>query len=291
MYYTNKILNFNNSIFSKIKFNNISFIVKRDDLICSNFSGNKARKAYFLFAKKYEKLSKIISYGSIQSNAMYSLSYYCKVYNKSFDYYVKYIPDSLKYNPESNYKYALKNGINIIEGEYDIQDIKNNIYENELFLNEGISEKEASIGIEILAKEIISYKRKSNLKNLKIFLPSGTGTTALFLQKYLIQNNIVVYTTNCVGTKEYLIEQFRELESNKKLYPIILTTSKKYGFGKLYLELYELHKELLSQTGIEFDFLYDLSEYITSTGTLISKPDCNSICAFRIARNQVKYIG
>ena len=83
-------------------------------------------------------------------------------------------------------------------------------------------------------------------------MPSGTGTTALFLQKYL---PFEVLTCSCVGDDEYLKQQFFELE--KENFPKILEKEKKYHFGKLYKEFYEIHKEILKQTNIEFDLLYD----------------------------------
>ena len=89
-------------------------------------------------------------------------------------------------------------------------------------------------------------------KNLKIFLPSGTGTTALYLQKFL---PFEVLTCACVGDESYLKKQFEELEKDN--FPIIVQKEKKYHFGKLYKEFYEIHNELLKQTDIEFDFLYD----------------------------------
>ena len=43
----------------------------------------------------------------------------------------------------------------------------------------------------------------------------------------------------------------------KDNFPTIIKPLKKYHFGKLYKEFYEIHKELLKQTNIEFDLLYD----------------------------------
>ena len=57
------------------------------------------------------------------------------------------------------------------------------------------------------------------------------------------------------GNDEYLKKQFEKLEQTN--YPTIIKTDKKYHFGKLYKEFYEIHNELLKQTNIEFDLLYD----------------------------------
>lgn len=137
--------------------------------------------------------------------------------------------------------------MNIIEGE-----VPKSFKEDELFISEGGAIFEASFGIEILANEIKEWAEKNQIKNLKVFLPSGTGTTALYLQKFL---PFEVITCACVGDEEYLKKQFLALEKNN--FPTILKKEKKYHFGKLYKEFYEIHNELIKQTNIEFDLLYD----------------------------------
>ena len=218
-------------------------------MLHSDFSGNKARKFYYFLKNNLQGIEKIISHGSNQSNAMYSLSVLCKLKNLNFDYYVSHLPDILSKNPNGNYKESIKNGMNLIIGE-----VPQNFKENELFISEGGAVKEASFGIEILANEIKYWAKEQNIedKKLKIFLPSGTGTTALYLQKFL---PFEVFTCSCVGDDEYLTKQFLDLE--EKNHPKILKKEKKYHFGKLYIEFYLKHLELLKQTNIEFDLLYD----------------------------------
>ena len=242
-------MNYTNSPIEKINFNNQEYFVKRDDLLNPNFSGNKARKFYYFLKNDLQGIEKIISHGSNQSNAMYSLSVLCKLKNLNFDYYVSHLPDILSKNPNGNYKESIKNGMNLIIGE-----VPQNFKENELFISEGGAVKEASFGIEILANEIKYWAKEQNFedKKLKIFLPSGTGTTALYLQKFL---PFEVFTCSCVGDDKYLKEQFLALE--EKNHPKILKKEKKYHFGKLYIEFYFKHIELLKQTNIEFDLLYD----------------------------------
>ncbi len=236
-----------NSPIEQITFNNQKYFIKRDDLLHPDFSGNKARKFYYFLKNDFPSIKKIISHGSAQSNAMYSLSVLAKLKGLKFDYYVDHIASFLKENPVGNYKYALENGMNIKEETLPLS-----FKDDELFISEGGAVVEASFGIKILADEIISWAKENNIKNLKIFLPSGTGTTALYLQKYL---PFEVLTCSCVGDDEYLTKQFLELE--KENHPTIVKKDKKYHFGKLYKEFYEIHKELLKQTNIEFDLLYD----------------------------------
>lgn len=240
-------MNYTNSPIHEVVFNKQKYFIKRDDLLNSDFSGNKARKFYYYLINDFPDIKKVVSHGSSQSNAMYSLSVLCKLKNWQFDYYVDHTASFLKENPIGNYKYAIKNGMNIIEGNLP------DFFDKEiLFINEGGALVQASHGIEVLANEIKLWINQNNIKDIKVFLPSGTGTTALFLQKYL---PFEVLTCPCVGNEEYLKKQFEVLE--KKNHPLILKTDKKYHFGKLYKEFYEIHNNLLTQTNIEFDLLYD----------------------------------
>ena len=241
-----------NSPIQKIEFNHKNYYIKRDDLLHSDFSGNKARKFYYFLEKDFFNIKKVISHGSNQSNAMYSLSVLCKLRGWKFEYYTNHLPSFLLDNPQGNYKFALENGMNLIVGDYDEKLITAN--SNELFISEGGAVNEAQYGIEILANEIKKWKIENEIEKIKVFLPSGTGTTALFLQKYLDDE---VLTCACVGDSQYLRDQFLELESNSFNHATILNTSRKFHFGKLYKENYEVWKELNKQTNIEFDLLYD----------------------------------
>lgn len=240
-------MTYTNSPIEEINFNNQKIYVKRDDLLSDDFSGNKARKFFYFLNNDFENIKKVVSFGSAQSNAMYSLSALCKIRKWKFDYYVDHVASYLEENPVGNYKEALKNGMNI-----KTEEIPTNFDDETLFISEGGALSEAQYGLEILASEIKAWVEENNIENLKVFLPSGTGTTSLFLQKYLPYE---VLTCACVGDEEYLKKQFNELESNN--HPRILPRKKKYHFGKLYKEFYEIHKELLSQSKIEFDLLYD----------------------------------
>lgn len=237
-----------NSPIQEIKYNDNTYFLKRDDLLHEQFSGNKARKFLYFLENDLSSYEKIVSHGSAQSNAMYSLSVLCKLKNLKFDYYVDHIASNLKDNPIGNYKEALKNGMNIFESE-----IPKKLVDKTLFIKEGGALKEAEYGIKKLALEIETWASEKGFDDLKIFLPSGTGTTALFLQKNL---SFEVLTCSCVGDDEYLKKQFLELE-DEKYHPTILQKQKKYHFGKLYREFYDIHNELLKQTNIEFDLLYD----------------------------------
>jgi len=258
-----------NSPTDTVNFKNHQLFIKRDDLLNRDFSGNKARKFYYFLKHDFKDIEKIISFGSAQANSLYSLSVLSKIKNVKLDYYVSHIASYLKENPQGNYKKALENGANIIElnqNEFSTQEyIEKNILKNEknhIFIEEGGRVKEAEFGIKVLAQEIKKWAEENNKKDLKIFLPSGTGTTSLFLQKHL---EFEVITCACVGDEEYLKKQFLHLNKNESEHPIILPRKKKYHFGKLYKEFYDIHLQLFNETKIEFDLLYDSLGWLTLT--------------------------
>ncbi len=250
------------SVVEEITFNGKKIFLKRDDKIHSEFSGNKARKFYYYFNKELPQIKKVISYGSNQSNAMYSLSVLAKMRGWEFEYFVNHIPSYLKDNPQGNYKGALENGT-----LFNIDKTPNpkSLGDDILFIQEGGRESQAEEGLALLAKEIINWQREKGIKELEIFLPSGTGTTALYLQKslYNLGSSTRVVTLPCVGDSNYLKAQFTMLNSDKRFWAKIITPRKKYHFGKLYLEFYQVWLELYRQTGVEFDLLYDPLGWLT----------------------------
>lgn len=239
----------------------VSFFLKRDDLIHPDFSGNKARKLHYYLQKDFSHIKKLISYGSNQSNAMYSMSVLAKLRGWEFIYSTDHISEFLKKNPHGNYAKALENGMKVITKGEGRREKGEGI--DELFIEEGGRQKEASFGLEIMTNEIVEWQMANNIQELNIFLPSGTGTTALFLQKHImlktknLKLKTIIFTTPCVGNSDYLRSQFTGLEPNSIYHPIILEPQKKYHFGKLYKELYIIWLKLRKQTGIEFDLLYD----------------------------------
>ncbi|RXJ89775.1 1-aminocyclopropane-1-carboxylate deaminase [Arcobacter sp. CECT 8983] len=264
-------MNYINSPIEKIKFRNTDIYLKRDDLLDKHFSGNKARKFYYYLVNDLENINKVVSFGSAQANSLYSLSVLGKIKNLDIDFYVNHISSYLKENPYGNYKAALENGVNIIEDEnFDFQNYE--LKQNEILIEEGARVQEAQFGIKILAQEIKTWAKENDIKNLKLFLPSGTGTTALFLQKHL---EFEVFTVACVGGSEYLKKQFFHLESNEKFHPKIIQMPKKYHFGKLYKEFYDIYNELLKTTKIEFDLLYDPLGFLSMQNYLENKQNCD----------------
>lgn len=253
------------------------FYLKRDDLIHPDFSGNKARKFHYYLSGDFPQVKKLVSYGSNQSNAMYSLSVLAKLKGWEFDYFVDHIPEYLRENPQGNYRKALENGMRISAERLALSTEDK---ESILFIEEGGRQKEAEAGIRTLAEEIIDWQEGQDIENLNVFLPSGTGTTALFLQKNCslltahCPLETKVFTTPCVADSFYLKKQFFMLESDEDSHPIILNTEKKFHFGKLYKEYYKIWLKLQQQTGVEFDLLYDPKGWMTvmAYSDIFSKP-------------------
>ncbi len=244
-------------------FNHHKFFLKRDDLLHSHFSGNKARKFMMLLEEQNPDINTLISYGSAQSNAMYSLAALAQIKGWSFEFYVNHIPSWLKSRPIGNYRGALDLGMKIT-AMHDLscdlhpsQYIKNirRLNDSTLLVPEGGRAHIAEEGVKQLAREILEWTRFNAKETFTVALPSGTGTTALYLHKYLSPHGIEVLTCPCVGGTDYLIEQFNMLDESS--HPTILSVRDKHHFGHLYREDYETWKALYEQTNLEFDLLYD----------------------------------
>jgi len=232
------------------------FFIKRDDLIHLWLNGNKARKFYAYLHTDFPGIDTLVSYGGNQSNAMLALSALARLRGWSFRYYGKALPQVLHDEPIGNFRAALENGMEYIAVQnFDFSDWR----DNELFVPQGGADALAELGVAMLAKEIKAFVRLMGLQKLGVILASGTGTTALFLQKHLQNTDIQVSTVPCVGDATYLRQQFVQLQDNLslKIPPHILNPQKHYRFGQLYPEFLALWQDLKNQTGIEFDLLYD----------------------------------
>jgi len=242
------------------------FFLKRDDRIHPDFSGNKARKFHYWLHRDLPRIRRLVSYGSPQSNALYSLSVLAKVRGWEFEYFVDHIPSYLRENPVGNYKAALENGAIFYEKSAMSSEKRG---EETLYIEEGGRQPEAEEGIRLLAEEIIDWQREKGIETLTVFLPSGTGTTALYLEKsfQLLTPHSSLFThavtTPCVGDADYLREQFAMLESEERFWPRIVDLPRKYYFGRLYREFYEIWLKLKDQCGVEFDLLYDPKGWLT----------------------------
>ncbi len=126
-----------------------------------------------------------------------------------------------------------------------------------LFINEGVWQPQAEAGFISQARQIERWADAEG-KTVDIFLPSGTGTSAAFLAKHV---KFDVFTCPCVGDADYLKSEIKALTPNSKVR--ILPPPKKYHFGDLKPELYQIWREVCEQTGIEFELIYDPVGFLT----------------------------
>ncbi|NKF51612.1 1-aminocyclopropane-1-carboxylate deaminase/D-cysteine desulfhydrase [Shewanella sp. WXL01] len=253
--------------------------IKRDDLLDEAFSGNKARKFDYFFYHQFPEVTHVIGSGSAQANSLYSLSELAKRKGWQLDFFVDHIPSYVKQNPRGNYLAALNNGARVISVSDHVQyahikadnlddkvaviaaDYQSRLgQEQVLHVPEGGRCEYAQSGVAKLGAEIVSWANDNSIQQLDIFLPAGTGTTALYLQQYFVQQHIAdnfkVFTCATVGSADYLKQQFMQLTDNSSELPTILSNGKKYHFGKLYRECYDIWREV-NEGGIEFELLYD----------------------------------
>ena len=296
------------------------------------FNGNKARKLEYFLNAGIGGIKRIVSYGSSQSNAMYSLSVFAKIKGLEFHYIVSNLNSNLAANPIGNFKFSLKNGMKVYVDKdrrvraralaYELAGLKeseicggetanltDNCSENELnlkdagglnlskfdeqaelagvnsiecishkssnlpaaqdcfigdslFINEGVWQPQAETGFISQARQIERWADAEG-KVVDIFLPSGTGTSAAFLAKHV---KFDVFTCPCVGDADYLKSEIEALTPNSKAR--ILQPPKKYHFGDLKLELYQIWREVCEQTGIEFELIYDPVGFLTMMANL-----------------------
>ena len=307
------------------------------------FNGNKARKLEYFLHAGLGGIKRVVSYGSSQSNAMYSLSVFAKMKGLEFHYVVSNLNSNLAANPIGNFKFALENGMKIYvdkdrrararalayelaglkEGEIcggeaanlidnrsescsnlkntsgsnlskfdeqtELAGVKSSEYINHkssnfkksanpsssnlpaaqdcfigdsLFINEGVWQPQAETGFISQARQIERWA-DSEGKTVDIFLPSGTGTSAAFLAKHV---KFDVFTCPCVGDANYLKSEIEALTPNSKVR--ILPPPKKYHFGDLKPELYQIWCEVCEQTGIEFELIYDPVGFLTMMANL-----------------------
>lgn len=242
----------------RIQLRGRKFFVKRDDLIDPCLSGNKYRKLYTLVQTPSTQYTKIISYGGTQSNAMYSIACLCHAKGWEFHYYSKTLSKYLKEGAEGNLQMALDKGMHLHEVSHElfeekIEELQSLEERKTLVISQGGADELAKEGIYLLADEIKIWKSENKIGKLSVVLPSGTGTTALYLRASL-SDDINVYTSVLVGDEAYQIQQWQRLSSGP--FPNIFPSQKKQKFAKPYDEYLEMYQELKALTKIEFDLIY-----------------------------------
>ncbi|RLV60645.1 1-aminocyclopropane-1-carboxylate deaminase/D-cysteine desulfhydrase [Parashewanella curva] len=248
--------------------------IKRDDLLHPEFSGNKARKFHYYLANEFPQVETLVGYGSCQANSLWSLACLVELKGWHLKFYVDRIPTHLKENPVGNYAGAIAKGAEVIAfpQELNLTADEKQIWLEQKYLNqtstllvpEGGRCEYARYGVYLLAQEIEGWCIDNEVSSATVFLPSGTGTTAFYLNEYLSQCalNIQVVTCPVVGEAAYLQKQFQMLATKDSAFPIIVSPDKKYHFGNLYPESYAMWQKA-NTSGVEFELLYDPVGLIT----------------------------
>ncbi|ACJ29584.1 1-aminocyclopropane-1-carboxylate deaminase [Shewanella piezotolerans WP3] len=276
-----------NTPIDSIEFNAGRVFVKRDDLLHKEFSGNKARKFAYFLNHEFPDITRLVGYGSPVANSLYSMSALAKLKGWQLDFYTDHIAEQVLKSSKGNFVEAVSNGANVIDLSL-IEDRNNRscrayieqvVIPNDnqaLFVPEGGRCLYAREGVHQLAKEVSDWFSQRKLTELTVFLPSGTGTTAVFLNEYFVlyAPSISVKTCACVGDEAYLSQQFSELITDVSFHPQIVKTDKKYHFGKLYREFYQIWQKVTEQ-GIEFELLYDPKGWMCVEKLLSDSEDTN----------------
>lgn len=246
-------IHWQHSTIDRFHFAGREYLVKRDDLL-TPLNGNKARKLYGLL-EGYELASyhRVISHGGTQSNAMLALAQLCQLLDIEFHYYTRTPPKWLKQTPIGNLKAALDCGMQWHVNETG-QPVRTDSSADTLFVPQGIAMPEAELGIKKLAEEIETFCTEQGLQDIAVVQPSGTGTTALYLQQHLPYR---VYTVPCIGNAETLTQLFKAILPDAKRYPVILESKKPYHFGQPHIDLLDIHHDIADASGIEFELMYD----------------------------------
>ncbi|MDX8387935.1 MAG: 1-aminocyclopropane-1-carboxylate deaminase [Ghiorsea sp.] len=242
---------------SPFHFRGYDFFVKRDELIDPLLSGNKYRKLYGLLQTPSETYETMVSYGGTQSNAMLSIAALCQQKGWAFDYYSRPVADHLKQQVSGNLKEALALCMQLHEVPHEtyestINQLQIQSEDKRLLIPQGGADPLAQEGIDVLAEEIKQWCDESDIKQLNVVTPSGTGTTAYYLSTALPEHN--VFTTPSVGSSEYLKQQMQRL-GNIPNNLNILEPGKTYHFAKPYPEFLSIYHEL-KDAGITFDLIY-----------------------------------
>lgn len=238
-------------------FRDWKLFIKRDDYFPSPLDGNKARKLYALYLTPASAYRAVVSYGGNQSNAMHALASLASLKGWEFHYFTRPLSRLLRENPLGNLGAALGLGMKLHEsldpaGESRAFGLDSDT--STLFIPQGVACTLAREGAKQLARELEAFIREQRLENPAVFTSSGTGTSAL----YLAQESTLfeLFTTPCVGSAEYLVEQMLSLLPVPARLPTILPLPLKIPFGKPHARVLEVYNEWRA-LGIEFDLLYD----------------------------------
>ncbi|CEM33219.1 unnamed protein product [Vitrella brassicaformis CCMP3155] len=274
-------------------FGQMGVMVKRDDLLHlhpSDINGNKARKFLALHRRLFDSDSStsaprvIVSHGGVQSNALRALSALVRTYNERGGscrllYYCKKIPSWLRERPVGTFAAALEQGVEFrplanaeyakhFGGDAGSPSLPQTLMPQEedvLFIPQGGACGSAEEGVALLAEELLTQLPSllPPAAAATIVLPGGTGSTALFLARHMQRRkDVEVVVVPVVGDWAYMARQMSRLDhltGGHGVFPSIAVPSTPPSvFGEPTQGNFQLWRELVSSTGIDFDLMYSV---------------------------------
>jgi len=189
--------------------------------------GNKARKFASLCARP--RLPALVSHGGPQSNAMLALAALAAARGAELTYHTKPLPGWLRTAPTGSLAEARRLGMRLVEhpsaAGYEAAVRACRAAGGGGFVPQGGACPDAEAGVAELASEIDAWwagqsdtgRSESTPTALRVVVPAGTGTTALFLARHLSASAGVqgarVFAVPCVGDAAYLREQMADLDA------------------------------------------------------------------------------
>lgn len=269
--------------------------IKRDDTLSfARISGSKLRKLHSLLTDPtLRHCDCVVSYGGAQSNAMAALAHLCQHVGKPFAYVTRPVPRHLA-TSQGNFRDALNANMHHVQLDHDTfrthftdvpphsvhEDITRVLQEADLpfararpyVVPQGGAWPGAEPGIAQLAHELqnqIAHLHQQGLLRNRLpilFLPCGTGTTAFYLQKHLVDVARVV-AVPVSGSERYLVKQMRWLDSTDKpqvdamctsTFPDVLRPRLRASFADVRPEKLLIWEELRrsAEEAFDFDLIY-----------------------------------
>lgn len=244
---------------------NLNVLIKRDDLIHPEISGNKWRKLKLNLEKfQYGRYTALLTFGGAYSNHIAATAAVGRIKGVSTIGIIR--GDEL--NPESNetLKKAAEDGMQlhfVSREEYSWRyetDYKNELraqFGNCWIVEEGGANYYGMMGCTEIIKEI-------TVKPSHIILPAGTGTTAAGL--LMAENYAKIIAVPVLAKGDFLREDIQSLlryggltdedlmEKNEQL---ILPTEFAFGgYGKSTPELIDFMNEVYRESGLKLDHIY-----------------------------------
>lgn len=237
----------------QIEYNNISFYMKRDDLIDPFVSGNKWRKLkYLLQDAKAKNKNHLVTFGGAYSNHLLATAAAGAKHQLKTTAFVR----GEEVNNEMLTLCKIF-GMNLIFTERENYRNKPSLFEqhfgndaNAYFIDEGGASNAATIGCaEIIIELTDSFEH--------IFCAAGTGTTAAGLLKGINRQKLdtQLHIIPVLKGGEFIKEEIANYEQN--LSKLHLHTDYHFGgYAKTTPELISFIKDFTSKTGILLDPIY-----------------------------------